>query len=431
MNILILNANNPYKASGVVALNLFNDFKIHGHNVKLLTKKYDTNYTDGIISMESYYLSLWENSKLKNKVSYLRQKFRLVRDVSIDSKYEFIEFKEQKRFYKTKYLLRKANFKPDAIIILFAKKFINTRNIYELYEKTHAPIYWLMYDMAPITGGCHYSWECMGYKGNCGECPGLFSSDPFDITYKNMLYKKHFIDKTNLQIIAASEWQYRQTINSSIFKDKLIHKILLSVDPNIFKPTDKAKERIKTGIPANKKVVFFGSIALTTIRKGMLYLLECFNILKDLIKNTTLENDIILLIAGSNIEGIADNLPFDYHYLGLVDNTFGIASAYQLADVFICPSVEDSGPTMINQSIMCGTPVISFEMGVALDLVITGETGYRAKMKDSKDLAQGLYKILTLSDDSYRDLSNNCRELALKVCSPKVQIELFENLFKN
>ena len=431
MNILLLNANNPFETSGVVALNLFNELNSKGHNVKLLTNNYDSNYPFGITSMESSYHKLWKNSILRYKLDGLKRKLNLEKEIVIDNKYEFLELKEQNTFYKTNSLLRKASIKPDIIIILFAKRFINTKNIYELYEKTHAKIYWLMYDMAPLTGGCHYAWECMGYQHNCGKCPGLFSSDPFDITYENFQYKKHYIDKAQVQILAASEWQYRQASESSLFKEKQIHKILLSADPNIFKPVNIEKERKKLNIPANKKVIFFGSVELTTIRKGMVYLLESLKILKGKIRDTPLEENILLLIAGKNIDGIIDSLPFDFHYLGLVDNTYGIALAYQLADVFLCPSVEDSGPTMINQSVMSGTPVISFEMGVALDLVINGKTGYRAKMKDSEDMAHGLFEILSLSEDSYIELSNNCRELALKVCSPEVQTELFENLFNN
>jgi glycosyltransferase involved in cell wall biosynthesis len=115
----------------------------------------------------------------------------------------------------------------------------------------------------------------------------------------------------------------------------------------------------------------------------------------------------------------------------MVNNTYGIASAYQAADVYVCPSIEDSGPMMINQSIMCGTPVVSFEMGVALDLVVTGKTGYRAKLKDTGDMAKGILDILTLDEDNYKIMSVNCRELALKLCSPDVQSEKIENILRN
>jgi len=99
--------------------------------------------------------------------------------------------------------------------------------------------------------------------------------------------------------------------------------------------------------------------------------------------------------------------------------------------VFLCPSIEDSGPLMINESIMCGTPVVSFDMGVAPDLVHTGKTGYRATLKDSEDLARGIYKLLNLSDTEYAQMSGNCRELGLKLYSPSVQLQGFERVFKS
>jgi glycosyltransferase involved in cell wall biosynthesis len=115
----------------------------------------------------------------------------------------------------------------------------------------------------------------------------------------------------------------------------------------------------------------------------------------------------------------------------MVSNTYGIASAYKAADVFICPSIEDSGPMMINQSLMCGTPVVSFEMGVAFDLVITGETGYRVKLKDTNDMAKGIMNILALDKISYGKMSDNCRKLALDLCSPEVQTAKIEQILKN
>jgi glycosyltransferase involved in cell wall biosynthesis len=85
---------------------------------------------------------------------------------------------------------------------------------------------------------------------------------------------------------------------------------------------------------------------------------------------------------------------------------------------------------MVNQSIMSGTPVVSFEMGVSLDLVITGETGHIAKIKDSNDMAQGLFNILKLNSDDYNKLSIRCRKLALELCSPETRMEILEDLIR-
>jgi glycosyltransferase involved in cell wall biosynthesis len=117
--------------------------------------------------------------------------------------------------------------------------------------------------------------------------------------------------------------------------------------------------------------------------------------------------------------------------MGFLKNNEELASAYQASDIFLCPSIEDSGPMMINQSIMCGVPVVSFELGVSLDLVLTGETGYRAKLRDSNDMAEGIFYFLRLADDDYLRVSKNCRDLAMKLYSPEVQILALEKLMNN
>lgn len=432
MNILILNTHNPLKASGIVALDLFNQLKKSGHEVKLLVNDYDKNYPEGIISLESLFFLRWKTilSKVEWRLNKLERVIRLRKQIITDTNYFFLELKEQKQFYKTKTLLKKSKIRPDVIIILFAKGFINIKNIYELYNKTHAKIFWLMFDMAPFTGGCHYAWDCIGYQESCGTCPALFSSDPFDISYKNLIYKKAYLDQINIQILAGSEWQYKQVKMSTLFKNNPIHKILLPIDSSVFKPVDKEKLKMAMKLTANKKIIFFGAVGLSDVRKGMHYLIDSLNKLKEIIKNSDsdLGNNILLLVAGKGFDAIVDLLPFESHYIGYLDNNYGIASAYQSADIFLCPSIEDSGPMMINQSIMSGTPVVSFEMGISLDLVITGETGYRARLKDSSDMAQGIYNILKLNSDDYNRLSMRCRELALKLCSPETRMEIFENL---
>lgn len=435
MDIILFNTHNPYHEAGAVSLDLFNQLIKRGHNVKLLVNSYDSDYDEGIISIETK--SLFRKKIFKEKLDWRINKIKGALKIQnkkiTDPDYCFFQLDEKKSIYSADSLLKKAGIKPEIIILLYTKGFINARNIFELNQKTDAPVFWLMYDMAPFTGGCHYAWDCKGYHNSCGSCPGLYSNDPSDITNKNLLYKKSYLDKTNIQIIAASEWQYRQVMGSTLFRNRTIHKILLSIDPSVFMPSDKKAVRLKLGINATKKIIFFGAVVLSQKRKGMYYLLESLKLLKKKTESSDsiLKDNILLLIAGNRIDDIVDSLPFEYHYLGKTNNTDGIASAYQAADVFLCPSIEDSGPMMINQSLMCGTPVVSFEMGVAIDLVEACNTGYAAKLKDSYDMAQGLYNILSLDAEGYEKISENCRELALKMCSPQVQIAKIESIIKS
>ena len=416
MNILMIFRNHPFRASGAVTLDLFNEFKAKGHNVKLIVNQYDATYPEGIISMETYYLH-WKNRGIKK----IKRMLGLEKKIPTAKKYEFHDIDQQKKIYNTGKILKKANIKPDAIIILFANNFINSKNIYELHQITGKPVYWMMYDTAPLTGGCHYSWDCLGYQNNCGKCPALLSDNPNDITRKNILYKKEYMDKTDISIVLASEWQYLQVVKSMVFKDRPIHKILIAINPDIFKPVPHEISRQKLGIAPGKKIIFFGAKNLADERKGFKYLLEALKILNASLENEpAIKKDVFLLLAGEDIGEVKNDLPFEYMNLGMLDNAHGIASAYQAADIFLCPSVEDAGPSMVNQSIMCGTPVVSFAQGVSLDIVINNKTGYCARLKDSNDLAKGLYDILKMTDAESMKMRNTCREIALELYHPEV-----------
>lgn len=425
MNILIISAQNPYKVSGVVAYNLYKGLKERGNNTRLLVNTFGKYPDPGISCMETFSDVLFR--KIKNRsLKFINKFFPVIKKKDAD--YSIQDLDETIQIYKTKDILKKIAFKPDVILYLFPQNFLNAKNLYELNKHTGAPIYWYLMDSAALTGGCHYSWDCKRFTIGCGKCPGIFSEDENDQTAKNFRFKSNYISKTEISIISATEWQYKMGLSSLLFKEKAMDKILLSVDPDVFNCVPKSIAKNKYNIPDNTKVIFFGATYLRERRKGMRYLTEALKILKQ--SPAILNEKILLLIAGNDFELIKDEIPFEYKYVGLLANNEQLAEAFQVSDIYVCPSIEDSGPMMINQALMCGIPTVAFEMGVALDIVITGVTGYRAKLMNSIDLAKGIESILTLEPAVYETYSNNCRELALSSFTPEVQIDQFEKLFK-
>ena len=106
------------------------------------------------------------------------------------------------------------------------------------------------------------------------------------------------------------------------------------------------------------------------------------------------------------------------------------AATYAAADIFICSSVEDSGPMMINESMMSGTPVAAFEMGVAIDLVVNGTTGFRVPLGDSAALASALAAFVRLEPAERARMSAACRSRALEKTSSAGQVGAFIELAK-
>ncbi|NVN92175.1 MAG: glycosyltransferase [Desulfuromonadales bacterium] len=323
--------------------------------------------------------------------------------------------------------VRSIDFKPDAIIVHWVSNFVSTDDIRALSVTYRAPVVWYLLDMAPITGGCHYAWDCTGYFRKCGRCPALNSNNENDHSHRIWQRKHLALQGIDLTVAAGSGWLERQAERSSLFHDRPIRKILLSVDPEIFCPVPKFASRQRLGLPEDKKIIFFGNQGLRLKRKGMSYLVESLRILAD---NPEFDKDRVLIAVAGELPWDFD-LPLEFRSLGFLGTDELLALAYQAADVFVCPSVEDSGPMMINESIMCGTPVVSFDMGVAPDLVLTGKTGFRAKLKDSEDLAYGINSILELAPDDASRVSKECRDLGMEVCHPDRQVEGFSELLQS
>lgn len=316
-----------------------------------------------------------------------------------------------------KQIKKKLPFKPDVILTYWTKFAFNQKLIYQLSNYYDAPVICVPPDMAPLTGGCHYSGDCVRYQDSCGKCPVLKSSSKFDISYKTWKFKKKYIDKTNLSLITSSHGIYEQSTRSSLYKKINIFKLQTSVDEEIFKPNNKQFARSFFDIPGKMKVIFFGAASLNEERKGIKYFFEALELLKDISKSEYTNEEVFLLIAGKNLDEI--NIPFKYRHVGYLKTQKELALAYQASDLFACSSIEDSGPLMINQAIMSGRPVVSFNMGVAPDLVFNNRTGYIAVLKNSTDFAHGLHEILSLDENKWQEMSNNCRDLALNEYSAK------------
>jgi len=176
-----------------------------------------------------------------------------------------------------------------------------------------------------------------------------------------------------------------------------VERIPLAVDTSVFRPGDQNAARDSLGIPREKKILFFGSYLHDDPRKGMSFLADALRILAVRLRQDGGSPGVdraVLLVAGVTSGDWLDALPFRRIEMGYIDDDARLALAYQASDMFACPSVEDAGPMMIPESMLCGTPVVAFDTGGAPDLIRSGETGFLAKYRDSGDLAEGILSLL-------------------------------------
>src|SRR5689334_5874008 len=100
-------------------------------------------------------------------------------------------------------MLERIGFIPEIIIICWVSRFISPGFLETLYIKSKAKIIAYPMDMSIFTGGCHYSWNCDGYKFECSNCPAVISLNHKNLASKVLNSKKLAYSTLNFTIIPA------------------------------------------------------------------------------------------------------------------------------------------------------------------------------------------------------------------------------------
>lgn len=400
--ILNLSAGD-FGGAGTFAVDFNRLFQESGMTSYLLVQESKSEDSQAIVYTDSRY------HNAMGKFRRRRSKQQLKDDMFV---YDYYFYNKHERYttVSAKRILQHIPAKPNIIITYWVTDFINAQTLNELYQLTEARIYCFLVDNALLTGGCHYPWNCREFSRNCSDCPAIPAEENKAIASKNLAFKKKFWPES-AKVVAFSASDYDRACQSALFRDKGVLKLIGYVDETRFTTGDSLSARAYFSLPAEKKIVFFGASSLTEKRKGMALLLQALSSLP--------MDSICLLVAGESPPLEVEVLVRHAGYLTEAE----LITAYQAADVFVCPSLEDSGPMMINQALMCGTPVVAFNTGVAQDLVITGKTGYKARSGDVADLAQGISCLIDLPEEQYVRMASYCREFAEKTYSKGVFME--------
>lgn len=84
---------------------------------------------------------------------------------------------------------------------------------------------------------------------------------------------------------------------------------------------------------------------------------------------------------------------------------------------------------MLQESMACGTPMVSFKVGAVPDLVRPGITGYLATPEDADDFCKGIVELL--EDESLREhMRQNCRAIALAEYTLELQAQRYVDLYR-
>jgi glycosyltransferase involved in cell wall biosynthesis len=273
----------------------------------------------------------------------------------------------------------------DVVVLHSITRLLTVREIRSIHEHYRAPLVWALADQAPLTGGCHYSYDCDGYTARCGRCPQL-ASDREDDRSRTVLERRlELLSPLPIVFAAASSGVENWVRRSAAFGHHRVERIPAISDDRVFRPFDRRAARDLLEVPQDASVVLLGAGNLVHPRKGVVdYAVPALRLLD--------EPRLFVLTVGARGDEL--ELACPSRALGPLSDPVAIALAYQAADAYLCPTIADAGPLMIPESLLCGTPVVAFDVGYAVDLVRDGETGYVVRSREPRDLATALHELL-------------------------------------
>lgn len=304
----------------------------------------------------------------------------------------------------------------DVIILHWINSFLTPKEIRKL-AALHKPIIWILHDMWLFTGGCHTDGYCGGYESGCSTCV----ISPKGISGKNFREKEKLLAEIDATIVGPSRWITDCAKKSRILSAKSIHFIPNMLDTQVYHPIqDKQALYQKYGVDQGKWIILFGAADSGTENenKGFQYLLKALE---------SLPRDKFQLVVFGNT-GKNMKLPegFAVTFLGFIRDDESLVEVYNMADVFVNPSNQESFGYTACEALACGTPVVCFPVGGLKDQVEHMKNGYIAAYHDAEDLAKG---IVHCAEQTWK-LGKNAVAMAQRY-SDDVVTEAYAKLIKD
>lgn len=348
-----------------------------------------------------------------------------------DLKYLFNTANEENSYQDTDIILQHLNFTPNLIFVGITYDFLTSSDILNLAEATKAVVYNIAVDMSHFTGGCHFAWDCEGYKIGCHncDCPAILEKEHKDLAGRNFLKKAENAAKGNFRILAGTEWTKVQALASAIYKNQdWVLNISGVIDLSVFNPLQRHLAKAVFGLSPDKFYVLAGAENTLDERKGYSFFVASLNLFWEALSPAERQSVEIISLSSILNHEVHREIKFAKKNVEYIRDDRLLSLFYQAADVFVNSSIEDSGPAMLIEAMSCGTPVVAFKMGAAEYFVRNGETGFVVKNRDTAALAAALHKLYRMPPAQREAMGIDAHEKVAEIGSMSSALKTIETI---
>lgn len=293
--------------------------------------------------------------------------------------------------------------------------FINLPILFKNINKRHIPVVITLHDCWFYTGKCtHYTIrKCFKWKTGCSNCPQIKEDNIswfFDQTKKLWKDKNEFLTSLDLlAVVGVSNWITSEAKLSFLKDAKIITCIYNWINLEQFSLKDTSK--IRNEMNLCNKFVILGVASEWSDKKGLNSFLKIASILK---------NDTFILVG--KIPIIA--LPKNIIHINATNNVEELVNYYNVADVFLQLSHEETFGKVVAEALACGTPVITNTFTANPELV-NKNSGLIIKNDD--EIIDSIEQIRIKGKVFF---SRNCREQAMLNFDMNDRIKDYLNIYE-
>lgn len=199
--------------------------------------------------------------------------------------------------------------------------------------------------------------------------------------------RKRVLNSIDADFVVHSPFILNLFKKSDATKNLRVHLIPFGINTEIFKPAKVNREKYQ--IPKDSFVVFCRS---QKEFKGIDYI-------ESALKELKTDKDITIVTVG--VKGLLDSIKNKFRLieLGTIDTEEKLAEIYNLSDLFLAPSTEESFGFMVVEAMSTEKPVIVFE-GTALPDTVNAPTIGIATKRNATELRKAIEHLLNHPEEA-------------------------------
>jgi len=346
-----------------------------------------------------------------DKQSESLEKLMIFTEFMVDRVFNKFGFQYYYFPFSTRFILKKVReLQPDIISLhIIHGGYFKTSLLKKLSRI--APVVWTLHDMWPFVGNAAHTFGDESWKQlkSSKEETKIYPHIGINRGKQLLKRKQRIYKKSRLHLVVPSHWLYNLVKQSPVFENKPIHRIVHGLDLQLFKPKDKASCRRALGIPENAKILMFSSsddLAKSPWKGGQLLV----DILTAI--DSKIDDRIETLVLGKGQLTTLKHLKnLKLHQMGYINNEKLVTILLCAADLFIYPTRADSLGLVLVESIACGTPCITFDLGGCTDVIQNDVSGYLIAPFNTEKFADMTIEVLN-NKEKLSSLSQTSRKFA-------------------